>query len=550
MTIDNIIPDPDPTSPAFVPNSVPASCAQISAVTCDGEGNGFPNANFPRQPNPGEPSPANCNAAIKALWDKWVNQIDRRDSSWPTDVSPSWEAFAPATELQARKYMPTSPAQWWNLPCKFSTTTIDLIGGMEMTDLGTPDYDAINARFPEVYDTSSNFSSGSTVAPVHFVRAGEMKTTTKGLDFNVNKAELYDLAVPKSSSAPYATALNTFGAMYGTWDNLVGGKGTNRKTVCDGDSIGPDSLAGSTAAQNSFLAFTPLMNTSTCNPWIWTNDFYLYFQPATQNSDPLAWALESSRYDLYHGQWAAQAASNVNGAVDYSKLKQKNPAPGVVQDGTYTADGELLWTDLSTGLKPYVYTQIQNLTPSAAAKVIWQLSTQSGPFVNNCGVEYDARPGNAKAGVTPQPLLTFTAPDITDPTMQDAKYYWPGWKGMKGQWYGPGNSANAGFLQQWATDQMLKPQSNSPDGPQIVVTGSTEDNFGVFQDICVIERAWSRMAMDLRGETIGSDGKPISGAGIANVKCDDVNLGCYELAFIPLSWYDPAAPLPVYPYYT
>jgi hypothetical protein len=58
------------------------------------------------------------------------------------------------------------------------------------------------------------------------------------------------------------------------------------------------------------------------------------------------------------------------------------------------------------------------------------------------------------------------------------------------------------------------------------------------------------MAMDLRGETIGSDGKPISGAGIANVKCDDVNLGCYELAFIPLSWYDPAAPLPVYPYYT
>jgi hypothetical protein len=376
-----------------------------------------------------------------------------------------------------------------------------------------------------------------------------MKAQRQGLDFNANGAELYNVAVPMSQNAPYATLLNRFGATYGTWDNLVGGKGTNVNTVCGGGVVDPGASAGQTAAQNSSLAFTPLMNTSTCNPWTWTDDFYLEFVPASQNSDPLAWALESSRYDLYHGQWAAQAVQAAGGgAIDYSTLKQKNSSPSFVDDGKYFADGELLWTDLSTGLKPFVFTQIQGLDPTPASKIVWMLSTQSGPFVNNCGVEYDARPGNTNAGT--KTLLTFTAVDISPPPPDDS-YYWPGWKGMKGQWYGPGSSATAGVLQQWATDQMLKTPSHDPDEPdgQIIVTGSTEDNFGVFADICVIERAWSRMAMDLLGQTLGTDGKPISQNGIAGVVPSEVNLGCYELAYIPLSWYNPAAALPSYPYY-
>lgn len=520
------------------------TCCQISAITADGEGNGFQNTTdnlfVPPSNNPNYTASATqqaaCNAAIVALWDKWLNQSTAEAGTppgWPT-VSAGLFPNAPAAWTTANLFAPAPrvlmPATPFTLPCALSMTTTGLIPKMAPTDLGAAsgNFSAVNAMFPEIYDTSDS-------KPFCFLGAGAGgKTFTP---------EMHEMSTPKKASDPFASNPALFAATYGVWDNLVGTGRDLPPFLCDGTN--PSAGTGSATAFNDLtLARTPLMQTSACTPWGLStsaaNPLVLYFAGSNGDSDSaaLAWALESSRYDLYNGAWAAAIG---NGAVDYSAVTQ----------GVGGVDGAAIWADLSTGLKPRVAATIVNMTPAAATRCIWMLSTQSGPFVNNMGVRHSARGGDV--AITPADLLTFGCPDARlssgDP--------WPGWTNMQGQWCGPGTKANAGVMQRYALDQMFNgvtyaiAQNGTPlTVPTTNGTGSTENNFGVFHDMGIIAAAWARMATDMRGATLGSDGQPISkngivgGSGACPYTADvDVNLGCYELAFLPLSWFNPT-PLP------
>jgi hypothetical protein len=550
MVLDDIVDD----TAVILPDDkkVWASCCQISALTTDGEGNGFDNANYTPPPpadagNNWKPPPAdlftnkNSNAAMVALWDKWVNQATTFNppDGWP----PGWreDLHAPAPRI----LMPTVP---FTLPCAMSMTTPGLLPQMTTNDLGTEDCSGINAIFNEIYDTSDN-------KPFRY-----LCPLTKSPDSNAVLTaaapftpEIHVDAIPTSSAARFANRPVDFALTYGVWDNLVPGALDDSPYTANlcalPSSQEPCANVGNTASYTAFTTsdkpWSPLMETSLCNPWQNAgNPWYLEYN-ATCDSSTLAWALESSRYDLYNGCWAAKLLSNsLTTEINYSAVQQH--AQGHLSD----VDGALIWADLSTGLKPRVASRLKEITSStAASRMVWMLSTQSGPFVNNAGVRFSKRPappsGTAPAGLAQSDWLTFTCP-IT--LLQSPETdLWPGWPNMAGQWYGPGTAANAGITVKYALDQFFIGErigvtQNGPVVQPVIPTGSTEDNFGVFADMAIIEAAWARMALDLRGETIGTDGNQICPDGLYSGQSakytDDVpvNLGCYELAYVPLSW--------------
>jgi hypothetical protein len=530
---------------------VDPKCCQISAITCDGEGNGFPNACDWLMVKPAEKPDKvvtdqtqrhACNNAIQVLWDKWINQktLATLPSPWGTpglfrNVPDPWTTNTTALSAPYPRPADTMPSEYFDLDCAFSCTTTSLIPGMAFSDLGDPQLNAINAVFPEIYDTSDQ-------GPYAFL----------GTNFPNSapfSSKMYSAAFPQTSSDPNAKYPAQFLNTYGVWDNLVGPSGDLTPIFCGTPSSGPPPLkGGATVFTDSSKPYTPLMQTSQCTPWQSNTDKWaLYFGGAmgSSDSDALAWALESSRYDLYNGRWAAGIASNPS-LVDYSGVKQGALLSAVPeQDWSSVIDGGTIWADLSTGLKPRVANNLVSLTPAAAQKVIWMLSTQSGPFVNNAGVEFSAR-SPATSVTDSSKWLTFQCPN----TALNSGNPWPGWVNMQGQWYGPGTSANAGIVQTYATDQFFNGKVISTTPPFIqpadMPTGSTEDNFGVFHDFGIIAGAWARMALDMTGQTLDNEGQPISkdgimtGSGSCVYPADQpVSLGCYELAFLPLSWYNP-----------
>ena len=249
------------------------------------------------------------------------------------------------------------------------------------------------------------------------------------------------------------------------------------------------------------------------------------------DSESLGWALESSRYDLYNGAWAAAAAAG--NVIDYAAVKQ----------GSNEADGALMWRDLSTGLKPRTALIMTGLTsPLALPGQIWMLSNQCGPFVNDLGVRFSKR--GSTTPVTPADLLTFTCPDADLPTttaLAGTQAHWPGWSGMAGQWYGPGTASNANVPVVWSLDQYSLAGNGvtDPDNGVVPPTESTEDNFGVFADFGIQVAAWLAMAQDLQNGISQAALKYTSATGVPN-------LGCYELGFMPMSWFGPIPTPPAY----
>jgi hypothetical protein len=69
-----------------------------------------------------------------------------------------------------------------------------------------------------------------------------------------------------------------------------------------------------------------------------------------------------------------------------------------------------------------------------------------------------------------------------------------------------------------------------------VQTGSTENNFGVFQDFGIQVAAWTTLAADLQGLLLNPNG--LSDLSYKQNK-SNTTLGCYEMAYLPLSWFDP-----------
>lgn len=515
---------------------------QISAITTDAEGNGFPNTLYPDAADTHVP-PAyywadwfpsvtgpQCNITMKTLWDKWMNQSTTLQYGsvgwWTAQAQEGIGMVAPAP----RAYMPTTPSPF-TLPCAMSMTTPGLLKDMTVADTGSSDFDGVNAIFHEIYDTSDSM-------PYYFLGANTTPTTDcaaphasdTGVPFS---AAVQTAANPTSASDQFAQYPEQYNATYGTWDNLVLTSYQCPGALMEvGGKLVPDaSTEGAmTAFTNSTTASCPLMNTSEFTPWAnavgaSSASWILAKQnPPTDDTACLGWALEGSRYDLFNGAWAFAAAGDTN-AVDYNAVKQDEAG----------ADGALLWSDLSTGLKPRVASIMKTVTtPAAAAGQVWMLSNQCGPWVNFKGVRASAR---STEGPAPQPdWLTFGCPDSA--FHGEA---WPGWTGMAGQWWGPGTSANAGILQTWSLDQASL-GAHDP-ATSTVTTDSTENNFGVFADFNIQVAAWRAMARDLRGQGLNPNGI----SNTAGIKfSDDVTgppqCGCYELAFLPLSWMGPPAP--------
>ena len=162
------------------------------------------------------------------------------------------------------------------------------------------------------------------------------------------------------------------------------------------------------------------------------------------------------------------------------------------------------------------------------------------------GVCASKRSGTGGGDIELPDLLTFTYPGSD----------WPGWPGMKGQWWGIGSANNANVnvkaildQQKWGVYDTYNPPST------ILATGSSEDNFGVFSDFNIQFAAWVQMALDAQGIP-SMDGKrgAASSAGITStmsVKYSTAvdgtglpKLGCYELGFLPMSWFSSPSSIP------
>jgi hypothetical protein len=502
---------------------------QISAITTDNEGNGFPNTWYPTaDPRSGSSvawqtwfptvTSAQCNYTINALWNKWINQTTTAPVGYPT-----WWISSAAANLTAPQPRIFMPATTFTLPCALSTTTPSLIKDMGVSDLGSADFSSVSNIFHEIYDTSNSapfYYLQPSVAPKTDCVPGGGSIT--GVPFTDDIRKIADSTDPANTYSQYP---EKYLAQYGTWDNLVLPATTCSGALVensDGSAVVPSTnpaLPGSyTAYNNSLQAFSPLMNTSKFNPWNtssqtnWILEHEVGSSQPTSNTSAMGYALESSRYDLYNGAWAYESNNDL----------------GSVKQDYNSADGAKLWYDLSTGLKPYAASIMKSVqTPACAAGQVWMLSNQCGPFVNNKGVQFSDRTANVPV-TDPSKLLTFTCPG--DPG-------WPGWKGMAGQRYAPGTP---GVLNAWALDQVSL-GSLDPSNGVIPETKCTENNFGVFADFNVQVAAWLAMAQDLQGLGACSAGLTQSG-GIKYTAGTPTGVplcGCYELAFLPASWLGP-----------
>ncbi len=569
---------------------------QISAITTDGEGNGFPNTLYgskayePPYASPyitptNVPTPGDCNYTMKALWNKWINQFTSLEQTAGT--VPSWwspaakgtpgtpsDMIAPA----ARTYMPSTS---FNLPCAMSMTTPGLLPNMSVGDLGSSDYDAVSAIMNEIYDTSDSppfRMLGANLTPVASCPiAPPAPSTVSGAQFT---AAVYTAANPTSKGATGAQYPETFAPAYGVWDNLVLPPVTcvtelGALSVVYSEAAGvnnctlirlPGTGGGQTTLDSSFFPVSPLMDTSVPgytpwdhfpigDPWLLQpRDAPLANTPPFRTGDPtgdgacLGWALEASRYDLYNGKWAADAATasgNLGTPIDYTAVVQ----------GVNGVDGALLWSDLSTGLKCRVAkamigtTSSSITTPASAAGQVWMLSNQCGPWVNSLSVRASVRGRGTTYPITKQDLLTFSCPDssLSTETMPAGAWQgWPGWYGMQNQVWGAfANTPNAiqTAFNAWSLDQAWLGENDPIALAAGVSTGSTEDNFGVFYDFNIQIAAWIAMALDLQG--LGPVSPPQGISVNASVKYTAgttgstglPKVGCYELAFMPLSWF-------------
>lgn len=554
---------------------------QISCLTFDGEGNTFLNTLYPDifttiqyyEAWFSTITPAMCNATIALLWNKWINQAPAPEilSSDNTLLkNPSWKTAYYAQ--YGRLYMPPGG---FTLPPAISMTTPGLIKNMKTSDLGSPDFSSVDLIFNEIYDTSDSqptYCLGvATTPPANLYFSPPL--TTGGAAFT------QDVQTAALSNSTFIAYPEKYSASYGSWDNMPGNVGPNTTTteitvitdagtlsnaavkVTDPNTGTVTALTGSTTVYNTggkSQQFCALMNTSQFTPWnnaATTPWMLTYVGPVTPNNVSgaykdyyaLPWALEGSRYDLYNGAWAAAAATaSASKEINYDDVKQ----------GSSGANGALLWSDLSTGLKPRVAARIKGIyvgvqamgTDSAAivtqttaslAGQVWMLSCQAGPFVNAMGVRASKRDGTG--GAAPDDLLTFTYPGGD----------WPGWAGMKGQWWGPGARVNANLNKKVIIDQQKWGPADTTPPDTILGTNSSEDNFGVFADYNIQFAAWVQMALDAQG-IVNTDGKgsAASSSGITAavpIMYTTVGegtgvpkLGCYELGFLPMSWFVPA----------
>jgi len=502
--------------PAFYSNP---QLFQVSAITCDSEGNGFANTGPPVIAGG---TPAEFNFTMKCLWNKWVNQA----TALPTGPYPSWWGPDGAGNLvvtHSRAFMPVA----FILPCKMSMTTPGLLPGMSSADLNSPDFDAVNAIFHEIYDTANK-------PPFYYLDAQSFRVQspacTSGTSPSATGASFNEaVRFAALEDQRYIAYPEQYGSYFGMWDNL----GTPAPTCASvlktqGDELilfgctGASGCGGGvTCFQDSSVVYGPLMNTSQFNPWDSAKNVAQWLPgDAGDDKDAMAlgWALESSRYDLFNGLWAAQAATGGR-PIDYHAVLQSG-----VTGGT-GPDGGAIYRDLSLGLRPTAAGVVSGflLGPSGGTAAIpgqiFMLSCECALFVNSMGVRGSARNGLGPSSLSQEDYLTFTAPAST----------WPGWTGMKGQWWGPGTqAANANLLQQWSVNQVLLGYGTTN---VVTATNGSEDNFGVFADRNIIANAWDAMARDLtNGITESYD----SAFG-SQKPC----LGCYELAFMPLAWFDP-----------
>ena len=452
-----------------------------------------------------------------------------------------------------------------------SMTTPGLIKGMNSSDLGTDDFSSVDLIFNEIYDTSDSqptYFLGATTTP-----SSNLTALFPGVSGGVPFTSAVQTAATKYQAEP-----EKYAASFGTWDNVPAGQNkqlqTSNITYIDDNgnlqtgvqtvtnSNGTTTLVGAATVYNTGLSGTgvnnqycALMNTSKFNPWDSANGsvpwILSYNGPVVADTVnykdyyALAWALEGSRYDLYNGAWAADAKTgSASSIIDYS----------TVQQGQYSADGSLLWSDLSTGLKPRVAARLLGIqlksgsvkqTTNAMAGNVWMLSCQAGPYVNAMGVCASKRSGTGGV-IDPTDLLTFTYPG--------SGLDWPGWDGMKNQWWGIGSATNANVnvkaildQQKWGVNDTYNPPST------IIATGSSEDNFGVFSDFNIQFAAWVQMALDAQGIQ-GTETKrgAASLAGITSsmsikYSVDGTGLpklGCYELGFLPMSWFSTSSSIP------
>jgi hypothetical protein len=523
--------------------STNASFYQVAAITFDSEANGFSNT----QTNSG--TPYENNLTIKTLWNKWVNQSTavKYPTGKPT-TPPSW--WSEDADMVAPAARPDAPDVF--LPCRFSETTPGLIKNMRYSDLGSADYDAVSNIFHEIYDTSDStpfYCLGAETTPVSCCSANGALTSGARFD-----AKLKAIANPTTATDPFAIAPETYSGQYGCWDLLIPAGDyckTQKEPALDIDVdgnlfinktiTGMQTAFNGTKVTSAPVAVSPLLNTSVYTPWnknaalLWTVAAY-GTKGISPDAQSLGWALEASRYDLYNGAWASAAAA-VNGkAVDYSAAS--------VMQGFNGADGALMVSDLSTGLKPRVASLMKDITNATmAAGQVWMLSVEAGPFVNNKGVRGTTRQTDTPpSALVSDDYLTFSCPD----SALDSTDPWPGWKGMQNQYYGPGTKAqNANVLQAWALNQCQLGLYDPAivDGVYVVpAADSSEDNFGVFADFNIMAAAWLELANDLNGNGLNPNGITSSVGCFKYTPSTKPLLGCYELGYLPISWFGNAAP--------
>ena len=506
---------------------------QISAITTDQEGGGFANTLYPNSPPSGDEAyywaswfttvgGADCNYIMTSLWNKWMNQATVLE---PPPVTLPVQFLENLGNLLAAHPRTAMPDDTFTLPCAMSMTTPGLLKGMTVADLGSPDFNAVSNIMFEIYDTSDSSPFrclGADPTKPASCSGTDPQTGVVGAPFT---PDVYNDAHPASGT----TFANTPQTYTGVWDNLVpGGKGNGKSLGCAKSLLvnGSNTALTLTGADGSFtaynnrdLAFAPRIvrpgADAGFDPWTFTQGEWILGNNAEAvagEAAPLGWSLEGSRYDLFNGKWAAAAATATGKPLSYDAVAQ----------GANGADGAELIEDLTTGLKGRAASIVQSLTTGgpgsgvieAASRCVFMLSNQAGPFVVQDGAQF-----------------------AYNPPAGDELSIWPAWSGMRGQPYGPGSGTQSAPVR-WNLNQMYLGQYDpSPD--TVVGPGASENNFGVFADFHIQVAAWLALARDMRGEGVNTAGICSNGILFTDTTTGPPLMGCYELAFMPLSWFGP-----------
>jgi hypothetical protein len=503
---------------------------QISAITADQEGGGFANTLYPtRDPGPGqywEPwfvtvSSADCNFLMTSLWNKWVNQATVLDTPAPPLLPVEFTPYLGNLVVAApRAVMPATP---FTLPCAVSLTTPGMIKDMTVADLGSPDFSAVSNIMFEIYDTSDTapfLCLGANTAPVSCTGPNP-QTGVTGAPFT---PAIYTNAHPTSSADIYAQYPQSF---LGVWDNLIAapaGCSNALQLNSTGTGLtGGGGLGSFTAFNNHTLQIAPRIATADAtngfDPWTYTASPWITRYVIGGAISSLGWALEGSRYDLFNGYWASKAAAATGKPLSYDAVAQ----------GANDADGTEVIEDLTTGLKGRCARGVLSVgtggtgsLAAAASRCVWMLSNEAGPFVDTAN----------NAFACPDSALELEAPESSS-----AWPGWPGWMGMRGQLYGPGNGTQSAPVR-WNLNQMNLGQYD-PSPTTVVGSNCSENNFGVFADFHIQVAAWLALARDMRGEGVYSGG--ICNGAFQYSDATKPLMGCYELAFMPLSWFGPTS---------